>query len=178
MNIRIIRTHGNRTRTQGKLYVGDEFVCMTLEGRLPKDGECWRNQLVEPGVYRGYITMTPLRYNGQTLYAEWPELKPVRMFPRFGIYAENEQGARCGAILVGMEAKNPFELDGSEEAARRLSRLCHKAVREDGARLMLTIEGDISAVEYEDINITDWQREQQAEEERLRMEKLKNDFFA
>ena len=85
MSIRIIRTHGNRTRTQGRLYVDDEFVCMTLEGRLPKDGECWRNQLVEPGVYRGYITMTPLRYNGQTLYAEWPELKPVRMFPRFGI---------------------------------------------------------------------------------------------
>lgn len=178
MNIRIVRTHGNRTRTQGKLYVGDECVCLTMEGRMPKDGESWTYQLLPPGIYHGCISISPVTYKGQTLYVEWPELKKVRGFPKVGIYAENRMGARCGAILIGIDAPNQFELTGGEEAARRLARICHDAVRLDGARFTLTIEGDISNVDYEDMSITDWEREIQGEEERKRMETLKNDFFS
>lgn len=178
MNIHIIRRRGNRTRTQGELYVNGRLVCLTMEGRMPKEGECWKNQLLPPGTYRGLITIAPIKYRGETIYAEWPELKAVRYFPRAGFYADHPMGARGGAIIVGTEAPSGFELTGNEEAARQLARVCHEAAREDGSRLSVTIEGDISTVEYDDMSITDWERDRQAEEERKKMERLKHDFFA
>lgn len=177
MNIRLIRRHGNRTRTQGELYVDDTLVCKTMEGRLPKEGECYKNQLLPPGTYRGIISISPLRYKGEMLYVEWPELYAVRFFPRCGFYSSHPMGARGGAILLGTDCPNEFEITGGEEAARQLSRMCHDAVK-SGSRFTLTVEGDISSVGYHDVSITDWEREQQAEEERKKMETLRNDFYS